>query len=83
MALFMDVHSIEGGITADAVAKARRADLRTQGRHRVSYLRYWVAEDAGRFFCLVDAASAEDARIVHQEAHGLVAQEIYEVSEHN
>jgi len=83
MSLFMDIHSIEGGVAAGDVAKAHRADLETQGRHGVSYLRYWVDVEAGRIFCLVDAESAEDARIVHREAHGMVADEIYEVSEHS
>lgn len=32
-------------------------------------------------FCLVEAPNAEAARQVHQEAHGLVADEIIEVQE--
>lgn len=83
MALFMDVHSIEGGVAASDVAAAHQADLETQARYQVSYLRYWVDERAGKIFCLVDAESAEDANRVHQEAHGLVADEIYAVSEHS
>ncbi|HVR78056.1 MAG TPA: nickel-binding protein, partial [Acidimicrobiia bacterium] len=47
----------------------------------VSYKQYWVDEAAGKIFCLVDAPDAETAATVHREAHGLVAQEIYEVSE--
>ncbi len=82
MALFMDVHSIEGGVAQADVAKAHAADLETQSRYGVSYLRYWVDEDAGKIFCLVDAESAADASRVHREAHGLVADEIYTVSEH-
>ncbi|MGD2060442.1 MAG: DUF4242 domain-containing protein [Acidimicrobiia bacterium] len=82
MSLFMDVHNIEGGVTADDVAGAHRADLETQGKYGVSYLRYWVDEGAGKIFCLVEAESAEDAAAVHKEAHGLVADEIYTVSEH-
>ncbi len=82
MSLFMDVHTIEGGVTAADVAEAHRADLETQGRYGVNYLRYWVDEDAGKIFCLVDAESAADASRVHREAHGLVADEIYTVSEH-
>ena len=39
-------------------------------------------EEAGKIFCLVDAPDAEAAHTVHREAHGLVADEIYEVSEH-
>jgi len=82
MALFMDIHTIEGGVSAADVAQAHQADLETQSKYGVSYLRYWVDEDAGRIFCLVDADSAEDANTVHREAHGLVAAEIHPVSEH-
>lgn len=81
MSLFMDVHSIEGGVGADDVAGAHMKDLETQARYGVSYLRYWVDEEAGKIFCLVEAESAEDANTVHREAHGLVADEIYSVSE--
>ena len=40
MALFMDVHWIAGGVAMDDVAKAHQADLATQGRYDVNYLRY-------------------------------------------
>ncbi|HVH93545.1 MAG TPA: DUF4242 domain-containing protein [Nocardioidaceae bacterium] len=81
MALFMDAHTIEGGVSASDVAEAHRADLATQGAFGVSYRRYWVDEAAGKIFCLVEAPDAETANSVHREAHGLVADEIYEVSE--
>jgi hypothetical protein len=81
MALFLDVHTIDGGVSASDVADAHRADLRTQGSHGVNYLRYWVDEPAGKIFCLVDAPDAEAANTVHQLAHGLVADEIYKVTE--
>jgi hypothetical protein len=82
MALFMDVHTIAGGVAASDVAKAHSADLATQDRYDVRYLRYWVDEGAGKIFCLVDANTADDAVRVHREAHGLVADDIYLVSEH-
>jgi hypothetical protein len=81
MALFMDAHTVEGGVSASDVAAAHQADLATQGQHGVSYERYWVDEAAGRIFCLVEAPDAEAAATVHREAHGLVADEIYQVSE--
>lgn len=81
MSLFMDVHTIEGGVNANSVAEAHRKDLETQGRYGVKYLRYWVDEAAGKIFCLVDAARADDAVTVHREAHGLVADELYAVVE--
>ncbi|MEA1902389.1 MAG: DUF4242 domain-containing protein [Actinomycetota bacterium] len=83
MSLFMDVHNIEGGVSAEDVAGAHMKDLETQAKYGVSYLRYWVDESAGKIFCLVEADSAEDANTVHREAHGLVADDIYPVSEHS
>lgn len=83
MPLFMDVHNIEGGVSADDVADAHRKDLETQGTYGVNYVRYWVDEDEGKIFCLVEADSPEDANTVHREAHGLVADEIYAVTEHS
>jgi hypothetical protein len=83
MALFMDTHTIDGGVAASDVAAAHQADLATQGPHGVDYLRYWVDEEAGKIFCLVEAPDAEAAHTVHREAHGLVAEEIYSVSEHS
>jgi hypothetical protein len=83
MALFMDTHNIEGGVSAKDVAAAHEADLATQGAHGVDYLRYWVDEEAGKIFCLVEAPNAEAAHTVHREAHGLVADEIFSVSEHS
>lgn len=81
MPLFMDVHTIEGGVGIDDVAQAHQADLAKQAGYDVQYLRYWVDESAGKIFCLVDAPDAEAANAVHREAHGLVAQEIYPVQE--
>jgi hypothetical protein len=81
MPLYMDIHEIAGGVSIDDVAKAHQADLETEGAHDVHYLKYWVDEGAGRIFCLVDAPSADAANTVHREAHGLVADSIFEVSE--
>jgi hypothetical protein len=81
MPLFMDVHNMEGGVSASDVAKAHAADVETQDRYGVNYKSYWVDEKQGKIFCLVDAPDADSAHTVHREAHGLVADEIYEVSE--
>ena len=86
MSLFMDVHNIEGSVAVKDAAAAHMADLETQQKYGVSYLRYWVNEKEGKIFCLVEAdntedANTEDANTVHREAHGLVADAIYPVSE--
>lgn len=81
MPLYMDIHTIDGGVRVEDVAKAHQADLRVQDDYDVKYLRYWVNEDAGKVFCVVDAPSMDAATAVHREAHGLVADAIYQVQE--
>jgi class 3 adenylate cyclase len=78
MPTYIDIHDIHG-VTAEDVAKAHEADLKVQGKYGVNYLKYWVNEACGKVFCLVDAPSAEAAREVHRQAHGLVAEKIIEV----
>ena len=81
MPLFMDIHEHVEGLTADAVAQAHQADLKTQEKYGAKYLRYWFDENSGKVFCLIEAPSKEAANAVHQEAHGLLADEIIEVKE--
>ncbi len=81
MPLFMDIHQHVEGLTTEAVAGAHHADLNTQGKYGVKYLRYWFDESSGKVFCLVEAPNKEAAIAVHREAHGLVADEITEVTE--
>ena len=81
MPLYMDVHHLDNGVTVDDVAKAHMSDLQTQDKYGVDYQRYWVDEKAGTIFCLVAAPSPDAASTVHREAHGLVAEEIFEVKE--
>ena len=38
-------------------------------------------EVAGKSFCLIEAPDADAAHAVHREAHGLVADEIYPVTQ--
>ena len=82
MPLFMDVHTeIPTDADAKAVAEAHAADLRVQGKYQARYINYWLDESAGKIFCLVEAPDADSAHAVHREAHGLVADEIYEVQQ--
>ena len=81
MPIFMDTHAKVDGLTAEAVAGAHSRDLEVQDKHGVKYLKYWFNEGTGRVYCLVEAPDAEAARAVHQEAHGLVADDIVEVIE--
>jgi hypothetical protein len=81
MPLYMDVHSINGGVALDDVAQAHLADLKEQAKHDVRYLRYWVSEAEGNVFCLVEAPTPEAASTVHRDAHGLVADDVFLVKE--
>lgn len=77
MPLFMDTHlQLPAGATSADVAAAHEADLRVQGKFQVNYINYWVDEERGRVWCLVDAPTPEAASAVHAEAHGLVADEL-------
>ena len=80
MPTYMDMHDIPG-VKAEDVKGAHEADVRTQGKYGVNYTHYWVNEAEGKVFCLVDAPDKETATRVHREAHGLEADEIYEVTE--
>ena len=81
MPRYMDVHKKVPGVTKKGVAEAHAKDLEVQDKYGVNYVKYWVDEKSQKIFCLVDAPNVEAAARVHKEAHGLVADETYEVSE--
>ncbi len=82
MPLYMDVHQqLPEGATANDVADAHRADLRVEEKCGVKYINYWVDEASGKVFCMVDAPNAQAPEACHREAHGLTADEIYEVQQ--
>lgn len=82
MPLFMDVHeTLPDGATAKDVAQAHAADVKLQDDYGVKYLKYWVDDKNKKVFCLVEAPDAATAEKVHREAHGLVADRIFEVQE--
>jgi len=81
MPLYMDEHKHMKGVTAKAVAEAHEKDLKVQGKYGVNYRSYWVDEKQEKIFCLVEAPNPEAAARVHREAHGLVADEVHEVTQ--
>jgi class 3 adenylate cyclase len=78
MPLYMDIHKL-GHVTPEDVARAHAADLKTQAKYGVEYLKYWCNESCGTVFCLVNAPDPESAQRVHREAHGLEAEKLIEV----
>ena len=81
MPLYMDVHHKVEGLTDEAVEAAHQKDLEVQQKYGVKYLSFWYDKGIGKVFCLVEAPSKEAAAAVHREAHGNVADEIFEVKQ--
>lgn len=79
MPTYMDIHEAPGA-TWEALATAHAADVETQGKYGVKYLKYWFNENRGNVFCLCTAPNQEAAITVHREAHGLLASKIIEVA---
>jgi len=79
MPLYMDIHEIPGGVSAEDVAKAHAEDVKIEHKYDVHYHKYWVNEKAGKIFCLCHAPNAEAAIQVHREAHGMVADKVIEI----
>lgn len=81
MPLYMDVHRNVDASVEDVV-EAHKKDLETQEEHGVKYLNYWVDDEEGAVFCLFEGPSKEAGEKVHMEAHGLPADEIFEVEQY-
>ncbi len=79
MPLYMDIHELPGGVSAEDVAKAHAQDVKIEDKYGVHYHKYWVNEKAGKIFCLCHAPDAEAAVEVHRQAHGMVADKIIEI----
>lgn len=78
MPIFMDFHIISD-ITVDEVKRGHLADLEVQDKYNVKYHQFWVNEEAGTLFCLIEGPDKESCEKVHKEAHGNVACQIVEV----
>ena len=80
--LFLDVHNLEPGkVSFEAVADAHQKDLNTQGKFNVSFVKYWVDEKAGKVYCLAESPDSASVSNTHKEAHGLVPDRVYAVSD--
>jgi len=80
MALYIDIHRQVEGLMGEAAVGAHARDLAVQEKYGVTYLRYWYGEGTCTVYYLCEAPSKEDAVAAHREAHGLVADEIIEVT---
>jgi class 3 adenylate cyclase len=74
----MDRHYVEGA-TRHAVADAHQKDLALQDKYNVKFLTYWFDEMRCTAFCLIEAPNRDTIERAHDEAHGLVPNEIIQV----
>ena len=80
--LYIDVHLLHAGsVTAADVAAAHAKDLSVQAKYGVQFLKYWVDEKAGTVYCLSSAPDSAHIANAHREAHGLLPQQVYAVTD--
>jgi phenolic acid decarboxylase len=80
--LYIDVHQLEPGkIKFEDVAAAHAKDLATENKYGVHFINYWVNEEKGLVYCLSSASDSESIRKTHAEAHGLLPEYIYQVTD--
>ena len=82
MPLFMDLHKASDydvQPTVEDIKKNHIADLEVQHKHGVKFLQYWINEEAGLVFCLMEAPDAASCAAVHREAHGAMPCNIIEL----
>src|SRR5688500_8541030 len=79
MPLYMDLHRGLTGVNREDAEHAHHLDEQVQDKYGVKYHKFWLNEETGTIFCLVEAPNKEACAHVHEEAHGMKACEIIEV----
>lgn len=79
MPIYMDLHIVPG-VTAQQVAEAHLLDVKIQDAFCCKAMTYWLDEDKGCVFCLIEAPDKESVREMHEKAHGLIPHEIISVN---
>jgi class 3 adenylate cyclase len=75
----MDLHKGMHGIKIEEAEKTHMLDVAVQDKYQVKYHKFWVNEESGTVFCLIEAPNKEACSACHAEAHGNMACEIIEV----
>src|SRR3954470_2706117 len=79
--LYIDVHH---WTAAKSIAKQwQPASKRpaVEKKYRMDFIKYWLDEAKGDIYCLSSSPNAEAIRETHGEAHGLLPNSTYEVTE--
>lgn len=79
MPIYLDLHIIPG-VTPTQVAEAHVKDVEIQERYCCKTMTYWMDEDKGCVFCLIEAPDQDSVVSLHRKAHGLVPHEIIQVN---
>jgi len=80
--LFLDIHYLEPGkVSAKDVAGAHQKDLAVQKKYGVNLTNYWFDEKEGVVMCLAEAKNAASLTKTHKEAHGLVPNQVFKVTQ--
>jgi hypothetical protein len=79
--LYLDVHRlVPGKVKYEDVVKAHAKDLAVEKNYGVNFLKFWVNEEQGLVYCLSSSPDTESIRKTHAEAHGLLPEHIYQVT---
>ncbi|WP_028870856.1 nickel-binding protein [Psychroserpens burtonensis] len=81
MPLFLDLHDLPEGITAQHVAEMHQADLDIEHKYNCRGLTYWCDEKRKTAFCLIEAPNKQALIDLHQNAHGAIPTSIIEVND--
>ena len=80
--LFIDVHQLgPGKVKYQDVAAAHAKDLAVENKYGVQFIKFWVDEDKGLVYCLSSSTDTASIRKTHAEAHGLLPDNIYLVTD--
>jgi Protein of unknown function (DUF4242) len=80
--LYIDVHQLQPGKVKFAdVANAHSKDLEVQKKYGVDFIKYWVDEEKGLVYCVSSSHDSSAIRKTHAEAHGLLPDHIYMVTD--
>ena len=66
MPLFMDLH-IAPGVSAKEVAEAHSPDVKIQHHYYCKAMTYWIDEEKGFVFCLIEGPDKESVCLMHRK----------------
>lgn len=80
--LYIDVHHVgPGKVKYEAVAEAHKKDLVAEKKYGVHFQRFWVDETRGDIYCLSTAPNPDAIKKTHGEAHGMLPDHVFVVTD--